>query len=123
MKFYSEKTGFLYDTEEALNADEIKLAKKEKAQKEWTAEKKKKEDEEKEIAKKIKEIIDTINQMYALCKDYEKKLDEAEVQSHKLVDQFLNDYAGNTAAQRALIKGIKSNLKVFNTTSLFDWWF
>lgn len=105
MKFYSEKTGFLYDSEEELNADEIKLAKKE-------AEKKAKaKQEDAVVAKRIKEIIDSMKAMETIRDEYEAKLSEAEEKSHKLANQFFEDYDDYKPAQQALVKGLKQYLK------------
>ena len=75
MKYFSEITGALYDTQEALDKDEAKIKAAEKAKADAQAKKKA------ERASRAKEVDKAL-----------KAADEATEKARKLLDAFLEDY-------------------------------
>ena len=122
MKFYSEKTGLLYNTEEELNAAEIKIAKKE-------AEEKKQEEAKKALYKdevvagKIKDIINNIKKFSSVRDKYLEEMDNVEKETQNLIDKFFKDYSDYKPAKIALSKATTDLLKDYNKSNFFDFWF
>lgn len=119
MKFYSEKTGLLYNTEAELNAAEIKVAKKE-AEKKEQEEAKKALYKDEVVAEKIKDIITTIKKFSSIRAKYLEEMDKSWDETQGLIDKFFKDYKDYKPAQVALEKATTDLLKDYNSSSNFS---
>jgi len=99
MKFYSEVTKKLYNSEEACNQDELKVLNAKKA---------KANEYNKTVAKYIKECLDAMDAI----KKAETVVKEKEKEGRQAIERFLNKYSGDTMALIALTEAIEEKLSI-----------